>query len=334
MKRFIASCDSLFIVAIAVVASLCAQSQHAALAAPQEAEGKVVVLDADAANDELDGPNVREVTEPSYWIGVRGRSIESEVLRTHLQLAEDMGVVVEEVLKGSPAAKAGLRKHDIILRCNGDAVDNMQVLQKQVAAGKDKPLELKIIRLGKQEELVVVPQVRPENLQEPSERGLRLNGDLDLQGNVMKQLMEQFGARNIGPGMVFQGGGQMFDFNQMPNGVSVAVERQGDGPAQITVKQGDKTWQVKGDDAESLKQLPDDVRPFVERMLQGQNDLGGAMGFGDLEAELQDLVPRGLGGFERRGLGEDPTKKRIDELERKLQELMERFDDHPGDRRN
>ena len=40
-------------------------------------------------------------------------SFESEVLRTHLQLAEDMGVVVEDVIADSPAAKAGLRKHDI-----------------------------------------------------------------------------------------------------------------------------------------------------------------------------------------------------------------------------
>jgi len=337
MKRFLPSSDTLLIVAIVMLASVCAQAQQNAIAQDKE-EGKVVVLDPEAAaEDEMAESNVRIAADPSYWIGVRGRSIESAVLRTHLQLAEDMGVVVEEVLDGSPADKAGLRKHDIILRCNGDAVDNMQVLQKQVASGKDKPLELKIIRLGKQEALSVVPEERPDDLQVSAGPAGRLNGDLNLQGDVMKQLMNQFGARNIGPGVVFRGGGQMLDLNQMPNGVSVAIERRGDGPAQITVKQGDKTWQIEGDDAKSLEQLPEDVRPFVEQILRGQNgaqDLGGGFDFGDLEVELQGLVPRQLGGFERPQFDEDATKQRIDRLERKLQDLMKRFEDHPGDRRN
>ena len=57
----------------------------------------------------------------------------------------------------------------------------------------------------------------------------------------------------------------------IPNGVSVNIQKQDDQPARITVKRGDETWEVVGDDPESLNQLPEDLRPFVEQMLQGDS---------------------------------------------------------------
>ena len=154
----------------------------------------------------------------------------------------------------------------------------MQVSQSQVRNGGEKPLKLKIIRLGKHEKIVIQP-VAPAGFQEPTATlgGFDRRPDLD----VVEQLMQQFGARNIGPGMVFRGGGRGFDLNQFPSGVSVSIQRNNDGPAQITVKQGDTTWQIEGDNEESLKQLPADVRPFVERMLDGGSafpDFGGGAG--------------------------------------------------------
>ena len=59
--------------------------------------------------------------------------------------------------------------------------------------------------------------------------------------------------------------------NAMPNGMSVSVTREGDGPAQITVKKGDKTWTVSSDDAKALAELPEDVRNVVSGMINGQN---------------------------------------------------------------
>jgi len=347
MKRLLPAWDSLLIASMVLLAGVCAQSQQRAAAEESEQgeaeQGKVVTIAPDAGAVDIQ-PQTRIVEEPSYWIGIRGRSIESVVLRTHLQLAEDMGVVVEDIVSDSPAAKAGLRKHDIILRANGDAVDNMQVLQSQVRTRKEKPLELTIIRLGKSEKVVVVPELRPEQLTEPAGAFDRFNSGLD--GDVMQQFIEQFGARKIGPGMVFRGGGQRFDVNQMPNGVSVSIQRNDGGPAQITVTQGDDVWQIEGDDKESLKQLPRDVRPFVERMLNGQNNFRGFRGdgfdFGDFNAELEGILPRALGGIrpslDGMGLGAgqepapDPMRKRIDELERKMQRLMKRIDEEPAAR--
>lgn len=330
MKRQSTPWDTFLVVAMMLIAGVCAQAQ-AAVAQNADAGDAV----ADEPGDEV--PHVEEqspnVEEPTYWIGIRGRSIESAVLRTHLQLAEDMGVVIEEILDDSPADKAGLRKHDIILRVNGDAVDNMQVLQSQVRASKEKPLELKIIRLGKQEKISLVPEPLPEALREAAARPLRRLNGVRLEGDAMQQLLEQLGVRGLGPGMAFRGG-------QLPNNISISVQRKNDGPAQITVKQGDKTWRIEEGDDASLKQLPDEVRPHVERMLRvrngGQNGLqgfGGAFDIRDFNAELEGILPRGLGGFrpqgglDRRSFDQqDPLRKRMEQLEKRLQQLQKRLD--------
>jgi hypothetical protein len=67
-----------------------------------------------------------------------------------------------------------------------------------------------------------------------------------------------FDFRHFGPGVIV--GGQGFGVAQMPNGVSISIQKENDQPAHITVKRGNETWEVVGDDPESLQQLPDDLR--------------------------------------------------------------------------
>ena len=251
------SWDRLLIASIVLIAGVCAQSQRAVYAEDLDLEGPIIKIAPDEAGQEMADlatePKTRIVKEPSYWIGIRGRSIESEVLRTHLQLAEDMGVVVEEVLPDSPAAKAGLRKHDIILRAGGDAVDNMTVMQQHVRAGGEQPIELRIIRLGKPEKLVIVPEMRPEQFQDP----------------------------------------------------------------------------VGGRGADRWKALGENPHDFLEQMLRGRGIHNRAKPFPmDLQAELQRVLPRDLGGIGRVA-ADDPIVDRIQELERKLQDLQERLEQDP-----
>jgi hypothetical protein len=49
-----------------------------------------------------------------------------------------------------------------------------------------------------------------------------------------------------------------------PDDLSVTVTREGNKPVKIDVRQGDKNWQVTGDD---LAKLPEKVRPHIEAML-------------------------------------------------------------------
>jgi membrane-associated protease RseP (regulator of RpoE activity) len=347
MKSEKFSWDALLVMSVVIVAGVCSQSQQAALAKGEAVEkGRVVQISPDADDAE---PLVEEevVAEPTFWIGIRGRGLQSPVLRTHLQLAEDMGIVVEVVLEESPAEKAGLRKHDIILRANGNAVHGMDVLQAQVNEYGEKPIELELIRLGKEETLVVVPEQRPSRVAtvdgDPrrESRG-RFGGGGGVRADAMRQLFEQLqqngglqgGMRLLDPGALLGEGNQVGQ-NPMPDGVSLSVTRKNGEPARVTIQRGEDSWEIMEGDQEALQQLPEDLRPLAEGALQqGLGGFGGGMKF-NLENGLEDLLPRGFGGFGGGGIipaprqkplqHEDELARRLEQMEKDLRKLQERL---------
>jgi hypothetical protein len=86
------------------------------------------------------------------------------------------------------------------------------------------------------------------------------------------------------------------------------------------VKRGDQTWEVVGDDPESLKKLPEDLRPVVQRMLRG----GMAFGTGDQVPNVQ--VPGMDWNFQGRGFDDGRLRERLDQMERRMNQLLERLD--------
>ncbi len=232
------------------------------VAAEDEAEGRIVEISPEEGGSDREAGEERaaeEAKQPKYWIGLQSRPLDSRVLRTHLQLADDVGLIVENVVPGSPAEKAGLRQDDVLVAVNGEPISDVVALQKAVADGEDKPLELKVLRLAKETTIKVTPEERPADMPVAQGGGLAdpfgAKGQLDIE-SIFKQLQEggALGGRMIGPGMVMNG--RQFDISKMPGGMSVSITREGDGPAKITVKKGDESWTVEGDDQEAIKQLP------------------------------------------------------------------------------
>lgn len=324
--------DSLLMASVIAIAGVCAQSQQFAFAQEEdELEGPIVQI-GEAKDENADAPAAPEA--PAFWIGLRGRGIDDPVLRTQLQLAEDMGVVIEEVVADSPAEKAGLRKHDIILRANDEVVNSMEVLQSQVVATGDKPIELKIIRLAKEMDVTVTPEQRPENFQQLLGSQPGVPGG-EMLGGDLGRLLQQFqggaglpgGMRVFGPGMVLNG--RQFNIDAVPNGMSVSIARDGDGPAQVTVKKGDKTWTFSSEDAKALAELPEDVRNYVSGLLNGQNGLAGQFGNIDLNAELRHWLPDRLGNlpdFKKEFQAqEDEVTRRLNEMQEQLKQLQEKL---------
>lgn len=318
--------NTMLAAAFVAAGSFCAQSLQHAVAQEQEGlEGPIVQIGEASEDDQTTVTEAAPAT-PSYWIGLSGRGVDDPVLRTQLQLAEDMGVVIEEVVPESPAAKAELRKHDIVLRSNGDVVDSMAVLQQQVEAGKDKPIELKVLRLGKEISVTVTPETRPADFEQKLGGGA-IPGQEMLGGDIGR-LLQQFGgdgaARLIGPGMVLNN--RQFNLNAVPNGVSVSVQRDGEGPAKITVKKGDQTWNLSSDDAKALAELPEEVRNYVSGMLHGQGGIQQQLGNLDWQAELRHMLPKNLGNlggdFKAQ---EEEMNKRLEQLEEQIQALQEQI---------
>jgi membrane-associated protease RseP (regulator of RpoE activity) len=99
---------------------------------------------------------IRRSAPPWVWpnegrLGVR---IEppSSILVDQLDLPKGAGQVVVQVLPNSAAAKAGLKKHDILLEVDGKAVptDYFQ-FRRQLDAIKVKPVDIVLVRKGKKE---------------------------------------------------------------------------------------------------------------------------------------------------------------------------------------
>jgi hypothetical protein len=252
---------------------------------------------------------------PKYWIGLLGGSITPDnPLRAHLDLPENQGLIVANVVPDSPAAKAGLKQHDILLRANDKDLHEMQDLVELVLSEGPKKgqITLEVLRHNKRETVYLTPEERPADAQVPQ---VDFNNGAGMGGGefgLPQNLLQQFGGnmplefRNFGNGMIVGGGGAA----DVPNGVSVSVQKEDGQPAHITVKRGDETWNVVGDDPESLKQLPEDLRPFVERMLQGNS---GGIQMPNFEHRL------GAPGMDR-GLGD-----RLERMEKRLEELQKRL---------
>jgi membrane-associated protease RseP (regulator of RpoE activity) len=100
-----------------------------------------------------------------FFIGV-GCSQPSAALADQLDLG-DRGLLVDSVNEDSPAAKSGLKPHDIILSVDGNSMTDVGELVKAVqAAGKDdRALKMEIVRKGKVESIEIIPAKSDKNAQ-------------------------------------------------------------------------------------------------------------------------------------------------------------------------
>jgi serine protease Do len=97
-------------------------------------------------------------------IGVRTQTI-SPTLATGLGLPRQSGVVVSDVLPGSPAASAGVRMGDIVLSLEGKAMDNSRQLQVNLyrhQAGESVRLE--VLRDGQTMAMSIIMRERNDPL--------------------------------------------------------------------------------------------------------------------------------------------------------------------------
>lgn len=270
--------------------------------------GKVVTIGR--ADDDHAAPNgVQQPAAPKFWIGLLGGQITADnPLRAHVDLPENQGLIVVNVVPDSPAAKAGIKQHDILLRANEKDLHEMSDLVDLVLSegAKKGQIAIEVMRHNKHETIQLTPEERPANAPMPHPMAGQFGGNFGGNGNefgLPQEFLQQFGGqlpnqfRNFGPGAI-GGGGQVAA--GVPSGVSVSVNKQEGQPTHVTVKRGDETWEVTGDDAESLKKLPEDLRPVVEQMLHGDGEglkmhapkFEGRVGAPGFDNGLQDRLER------------------------------------------
>ncbi len=311
------------------------------LAAPargQDAEKKAPAVATPPAE------KVEEANAPasSYWLGILAAPADA-LLKTHLRIGA--GVVVEQVVPDSPAAKAGVQVNDILLKFGDAELADVECLQKAVNENKDREAKVTLLRAGKQSTVNVKPQVRPADV------GLAAPvrpGDWGQITEMLKKLERgEFGEDPlrmffVQPGVVVpkelkQRRIELFTSPpgalQLPKGTRITVTRQNDAPAKITVEKDGQKWDVSEDE---LDKLPDDVRPAVKGMLGG----GRVYVFGQSPVVVPGDRPGRSGGSKTPkaepenkpedkpdvgGQNLDKVREKLEEMNRQLRENEKRM---------
>ncbi len=123
------------------------------------------------------------------YLGVFGEPI-SDTLSTHLNLAEGIGIELQLVAGNSPAFKAGLKRHDIIISLSGKDISSLEDLKAAIAdKNPGDEVKLNYISKGKaiSKNLTLAARPRPRS-------GVR-KGDMPPRNQQQAEL-EDFEQRN------------------------------------------------------------------------------------------------------------------------------------------
>jgi serine protease Do len=95
---------------------------------------------------------------PAFWIGISVAPVEP-ALRAQLKLSQQ-GLLAVDVIKDSPAAKADIKVHDILLSLAEKPLDSQEKLIEIVQSNGEKSVPMQLIRAGKVQTIEVTPQRR------------------------------------------------------------------------------------------------------------------------------------------------------------------------------
>ncbi|MBY0510899.1 MAG: Do family serine endopeptidase [Rhodospirillaceae bacterium] len=137
------------------------------------------------------------------WLGASGKSITSELAKS-LALPRPTGVIVDRVVAGSPADKAGLSVGDIVRTVNGHEVNDIEELRYRFATmpvgGK---ASVETLRNGTPRTLSMALQPPPEV---PPRKTIQMFGPAPFSGSIVANLnpalAEELGREYQEPGVV------------------------------------------------------------------------------------------------------------------------------------
>ena len=120
------------------------------------------------------------------WLGVSIQDIDDNMAKA-LKLDDKQGAIVSEVFEDSPAAKSGLKPHDIIIKVDGKSISNSSNLKNMVSSGRpgDK-VKLIVLRNGKAKKIILQLGTRP-NQDDLLAGNFKVKSNFDVLGFIVKE---------------------------------------------------------------------------------------------------------------------------------------------------
>ncbi|SHK02012.1 PDZ domain-containing protein [Rubritalea squalenifaciens DSM 18772] len=145
---------------LALSSSLFAIERPTPVEAPKESG---VQVEAPGQKEAIEMPKAKE-QQAAAWLGIAGSPV-SETLASHIGTKLGVGITLDIVSPESPAAKAGLKAHDVITKLGGDEIKGMDDLRAAIAKHKaGEEVDVDIISGGKVNQVKVTLGERPANL--------------------------------------------------------------------------------------------------------------------------------------------------------------------------
>jgi len=213
-------------------------------------------------------------------LGVQVKS-PSPTLVDQLDLPKGQGLVVEEVLPESAAAKAGIKPHDVLLEINGKAVpdkgEELAKLLEGVAA--KKPVEAVVLRKGKKETVkgltlperrAAAPELPENNFPFPAVPRIEVPR-IDVQVPALNGFNAFAGAGGAGNVMTttFRSRDRFTTRHQEGSLVITMTGKVADGKSQVTevrVQDGRESHRY-----ESVDKVPAEYRDKVKSLVESTN---------------------------------------------------------------
>lgn len=285
---------------------------------PQAKKYQVVVVTSDGESDENVPPRkiqvqvseakdgAEEESHAKLWVGIMLKDVEGDLAK---YLGSEKGILIDDVFEGSPAAKAGIQPGDLLLRANGQELNEPLSLLTTMKKVKDgEAITLTLSRKGEEVEVKVTPTTRPEReeleadkerekvqaLLELSELG---EGDREKMKDVLRGLRLKDGTQDVnvlrfgGPAFTWRGteDKENVDITVVKeiagDKVEIKITRKDDQPAKITVTKGDK---VNEYGQSELDKMPEDIAAIVKGALNSNRRLELRMipGLADVEIDI------------------------------------------------
>lgn len=226
-------------------------------------------------NDEIFENNFSFLINGGGFLGVHAEDISRENVGRY-RLGQVRGVGVTEVVKDSPAEKAGLRKDDVILRIDGENVTSVRKLNRLVSEiAPDQSVKINISRGGSEQELTATIGKRntpsmTRGLPSEEPRVFKWEGPLGDRNGLFRDgdtFSFNLGGRRIGISTM-QLTKQLADYFGIADGKGVLVTSVSeDGPAaKAGLKAGDVITAIDGESVDSTG----DVSRLINKKKEGE----------------------------------------------------------------
>jgi serine protease Do len=231
----------------------------------EQSQGALATVES--LEPEIDQIAIFDGDEGPSWLGVETHEVTSENAK-ELKLPAERGVVVADVTKDSPAAKAGLKENDVITEVNGQRVEGAAQFRRmihEIPAGRGA--QLTVWRDGRAQTLNATLRAAEERHKvwsgtTPGAFAFRMP-EVQIPEMPSMDFSEDMGGVMIAGGRPRLGidaediGGQLGSFFGAPDGEGILVRSVNSGSAaeKAGLKAGDVITSFNGERVRSLGDL-------------------------------------------------------------------------------